>query len=373
MFNKLLAFGALALVVSCSSAGATIVKGTTARTADASVDHSRIEVGGTPFFPVMLIDQCTATDVGRARSLGVNLILNESCPGSQPIDQLARLGGPQLGVLPIQASGTATGARLLGWTYPDEPENNGWTPEKLAAAFPYPRGNPDGLLSFVTTTSAFAQAPYRDPKISPRVTGAFARMADVAGFDLYPLNHCQHDLSAVYDAQRRFLQLAGHMPTFQWIETGPLKPSYCGGFQMTPAQLTAEAWLAITGGARGIGFFTHTWTPAPRAFDVSETLQRTIRRFSTLVGAVKPGLLGTTVPSGANSPAIKVLARAGAGRTYVFAVNDLPRPIGVQVAVPQLANGSLRVLGEKRSVQVKSHQFVDTFQALAVHVYVQAR
>ena len=334
-----------------------------ATTARADVVRTSVEVAGKPFFPVMAIDQCDAAGAARARALGINVILNESCPGVSPGRQLGLLAGRELGVLPIAARG-ASGARLAGWTYPDEPENNGWTPGKLARAFPYRRGSDDGLVSFVTTTTAFLHG-------SATATRRFAQLADVAGFDLYPLNHCQTDLSAVYDAQRAFVQLVGRMPTFQWIETGALRPTYCGGFQMSPAQLTAEAWLAVAGGARGIGFFTHTLGP-DREFDVTAPVAHAMWRFASLASAVQPGLVGETVPSSSNSGAIKVLARVGAGgSTYVFAVNAQPQWVKAQLNVPNLANGSARAFGEKRAVAVSGHALVDTWSPLAVHVYVQ--
>src|SRR5262249_28237698 len=158
----------------------------------------------------------------------------------------------------------------------------------------------------------------RDTHVPVSTYSAFAQIANVSGFDLYPLGHCQTDLTAVYDAQVQFNALAGKRPTFQWIETGPIKPSYCGGFKMTPGQLKAEVWLAIIGGARGIGFFTHTWTPDHHAFDVSPPLQKTMGWLTQLISDVRPGLLGKTVASGANSGGIKVLARIGGNRTYVF-------------------------------------------------------
>jgi hypothetical protein len=309
----------------------------------------------------MLVDQCTASDIARAHRLGVNLILNESCPGVSPVAQLDELVGRQLGVLPIDAQGTA-GARLAGWTYPDEPENNGWTPAKLEQAFHYPRGSDDGLVSFVTTTSGFLHG-------NGSTVRAIAQLADVAGFDLYPLNHCQTNLETVYDAQRAFVRLVGSMPTFQWIETGALRPTYCGGFRMTPQQLTAEAWLAVAGGARGIGFFTHTLDP-DRELDVSEPIAHALWQFASLAAAVQPGLVGTTVPGSSNSPAIKVLARTAGDRTYVFAVNAQQNHVKAQLSISRLADGPVRAFGEKRTVEVAGHTLVDTWPPLGVHVYV---
>jgi hypothetical protein len=340
------------------------------RNASASIERQVIHVRGAPFFPVMLIDQCTADAVANAHRLGINTILNEHCGGVSPHRQLSMIQSKSLAILPIKGR-AISGSGLLGWTYPDEPENNGWTPDELRRAHTYARGSADGLVSFMTTTGGFFNAPYRNPQVSKSTYSQFAQMADVAGFDLYPLGHCQSDLGAVYDAQRAFIRLAGDMPTFQWIETGPIKPTYCGGFTMTPAELKAEVWLAIVGGARGIGYFTHTWSPDHNAFDVSPGLQQAMQKTSNLLASVQQGLLGRTVLSDLNSSSVKVIARAGIDRNYVFAVNTQRAPITVQVLVPHLHGGSLQVVGEKRSVNVSGAQFVDNFQPLAVHVYVQ--
>ncbi|MCW2963318.1 MAG: putative lipoprotein [Actinomycetia bacterium] len=357
-------------IVSLITFSTALAGASTQTTARASVERNVIVVQGTPFFPVMLIDQCTTDAVAHARQLGINAILNEHCADLSSRRQLSMIQSTSLAILPIKSS-DVRGSGLLGWTFPDEPENNGWTPASLKRAHPYRRGSSDGLLSFMTTSGGFFKAPYRDSRVSLPAFSEFARMADVAGFDLYPLGHCQQDLTAVYDAQRAFIQLAGQVPTFQWIETGPIKPTYCGGFTMTPAELNAEVWLAIVGGARGIGFFTHTWSPDHRAFDVPLALQHKMQRISALLASVRPGLLSRTVPSGVNSTAVKVLARAADGDNYVFAVNTQRAPIKVQVHVPQLHDAPLQVFGEKRSVNVTNGQFVDNFQPLAVHVYVQ--
>src|SRR4051812_10126828 len=108
--------------------------------ADAGVADNVIVVRGKPFFPIMLIDQCTPEAARRAAGLGVNVLLNEACPDVTPRDQLASLPKDALAVLPIAARGLK-GPSLLGWTYPDEPENNGWQPSALVKAHPYARGN----------------------------------------------------------------------------------------------------------------------------------------------------------------------------------------------------------------------------------------
>ena len=353
--------------------GTTLAGASTRSTAQASATGRGLVVGGNRFFPIMAIDQCTAADVARGKAIGINLVVNESCPGVAPTGQLALLRRKAFAVLPIQARNTR-GAGLVGWTFPDEPDNNGWTPSSLAKAHPYEVGNADGLVTFLTTTGRFfREAPYGSSQVPPAGYAAFARLADMAGFDLYPLNACQSDLSAVYDAQRAFIKLAGATPTFQWIETGPIRPSYCGGFTMTPAQLTAEVWLAVIGGARGIGYFTHTWSPDHKAFDVTPVLQSAMKQTDALLAEVRPGLLGSTIESDADSPAVKVIARSGGANTYVFSVNTLPSPNKVRIHVPGLHDGTAQVLGEGRTIEIKGDGLIDQFGGLQVNVYVQRR
>jgi hypothetical protein len=369
LLRRFFAIGATFVAITSFCTG--VAGASEARTARATVNQGAIALDGKPFFPVMLIDQCASDDVARATQLGVNLILNEHCENLSASAQLEMIQSSSLAVLPV-ATPDVRGRGLVGWTFPDEPENNGWTATKLRESFPYPRGNADGLLSFVTTGGGFFKPPYRDSRVAPAEYRQITQVADVAGFDLYPLGHCQQDLSAVYEAQREFVQLAGGMPTFQWIETGPIKPTYCGGFTMSPAQLRAEVWLAIAGGARGIGYFTHTWSPEHRAVDVSPSLRWMMSKISALLAAVRPGLVGKTLPASSNSGGIKVLARTSGNTTYVFAVNALAQPIKVQLSVPQLRDGRLQAFGEKRSLTVRGHQFIDRFGPLAVHVYVQS-
>ena len=364
MFIRTLAFGALL----AAFLGTAIAGASSGATANASATSRGLVVGGARFFPVMLIDQCTGPDVAKGRSLGINLVVNESCPGVAPGAQLSLLRDNGFAVLPIGARATR-GARLVGWTYPDEPDNNGWTPASLAKTHPYRRGNKDGLVTFVTTTGRF----FHSSQVPLARYAGFARLADMAGFDLYPLNACQADLTAVYNAQQAFVRLAGSTPTFQWIETGPIRPSYCGGFTMTPDQLNAEVWLAVIGGARGIGYFTHTWTPDHHSFDVAPALQDAIGKTNRLLAAVNPGLLGTTVASAADSPAVKVVARVGAGRTYVFAINTMESPNQARIHVPAFRDGPVTVVGEQRTVTAKDHFVDDHFGGLQVNVYVQTR
>jgi hypothetical protein len=205
----------------CAVLAALVATNAASSLAGASTNSRTVVVNGKPFFPLMLINQCSASDVAHANVLGINLILNESCPDISARRQLAMIGGQSQVVLPIKDS-HLRGSGLVGWTYPDEPENNNWTPSSLRSSVTDPAN--DKLISFLTSGGGFFRAPYRDPRVAFQAYSQFAKLADVAGFDLYPLGHCQQDLSVVYDAQRMFNALAGNRPTFhqadvlRWVQ-----------------------------------------------------------------------------------------------------------------------------------------------------------
>ena len=84
--------------------------------------------------------------------------------------------------------------------------------------------------------------------------------ADVVGFDLYPLQElCRRELLPwVFDSQRELVRLAHGKPTFQWIEIREMK-CHNAAAAVTPRTIRVESWLAIAGGAHGLGFFPNDW------------------------------------------------------------------------------------------------------------------
>ena len=67
-------------------------------------------------------------------------------------------------------------------------------------------------------------------------------------------------LTDMFRAQRELMTIyAPGKPTFQWIETSQMTGE-CPTMQITPQIVNAETWLAVAGGACGIGYFTNSWT-----------------------------------------------------------------------------------------------------------------
>ena len=182
------------------------------------------------------------------------------------------------------------------------------------------------------------------------------------GFDLYPLQGwCRRDaFQAVYQAQRELVALALGKPTYQWIEVAPMHQ--CSGLDPSGATVRAETWLAIAGGARGIGYFPSEWTAS-----VGQAITSVNREIASLA----PGLLGQELPVQFDRAGpVQVGARTFDAATYLIAVNASLRPLRSSFTVPGLLARTALVYGEGRTVSVSGGRITDSFNGLAVHIYI---
>src|SRR5262249_40549777 len=152
-------------------------------------------------------------------------------------------------------------------------------------------------------------------------------LADVVGFDLYPLqNWCQlNKVGDVYDAQKELDALSNHKPTFQWIEVRVMDCPPESYLIPTPETVRAETWLAIAGGAAGTGYFTREWSSA---------VGGQIKGLDTRIEELAPALLADELPVETGDGRMKAGARTLNGATYVIAVNSSQTPIAANIKVP---------------------------------------
>ena len=305
-----------------------------------------------PFFPRMVFGQCPDA-YGRSIAAGINLFMGSDCTSGA--GQLGALGGRAYSVLgSTQVGVDYTG--MIGWHQPDEPDLI--LPPSALPTFPTRVSH---RVSFLTLSNHFFSASAPGPAARSSYPDYVAK-ADMIGFDLYPLqNWCRRaTLAPVYQAQRELTALAAGKPTYQWIEAAPM--SQCGGLDPSPALVRAETWLAIAGGARGIGYFPGQWR---------QDVTAEIGRINVWISSLAPALLSAERPVTV-TPAEPVYAGARTydGATYVIAVNSwLPRAT-VKIEVPGLTAKTVQVWGEGRSLPVTNGAITDFFRGLGVHIYV---
>jgi hypothetical protein len=311
-------------------------------------------LAGHPFFPMFVWSQCPDGYAANVAA-GINVFADNPCGGLQ--SQLEALAGRGLSAA-VAGKDTGSGPGLVGFFYPDEPDGLGLT----AADFPPRPSGPSSQVAFLTLTGHFyswaAPLPWH---VDYR---AMIAKSDMVGFDIYPLQDwCRPDrLGDVYMSQQELVRLAHPRPTFQWIEVADWSRCPGGPTAVTPATIRAESWLAIAGGAQGLGFFPAQW-PARHGPAIASV--------SRQIAKLGPALLSRQLAADSNQHDVKVGARSFGGAIYVIAVNASYAWRQAAVRVPGLASRVLSVLDEGRQVtSAGDGSIADTFEPLGVHVYI---
>jgi hypothetical protein len=321
----------------------------------AVVTPRALAVAGQPFFPRMVWQQCPWA-YPQSLDAGINLYVGTGC-GSVAA-QGAALQGRALSILSLDHRGQEIPG-TIGFHQLDEADEHVTNAAELPLL---PSSETTHRATFLTLTNHFFSGAASLPPGRTIYPALIAR-AEMIGFDLYPLQiWCRRDtLHAVYEAQRELVALASGKPTYQWIEAGPM--SRCPWLSPSPSIVRAETWLAIAGGARGVGWFPDYW---------SQPIADEIGRLSREIVSLAPALLaedGAATVTPANTP-VRVGVRTYNGATYVIAVNSWIEPTTARIEVPGLRAATVHVLGENAVLKVRGGVIADSFRGLRVKIYV---
>ncbi len=307
-----------------------------------------LRVDGHPIFPRMVWRQCP-TYYPTSIAAGINLFLGVECDSAE--EGLSRLSGRGIATVDAATPGIS-GPGVVGWHLPDEADVSVGLPSKV------PEPKADGRVTFLTLTDKFSAGAAPGPYGKDHYPEWFRR-ADVIGFDTYPIEvRCSvEQIDNVYWMQRELIQLTGGKPTFQWIEAGPME--HCRENEdPTPAIVRVETWLAIAGGARGIGYFPDYWV---------EDIRSEVRATNREILALAPALLSPSVRAGwsAENP-VRIAVRRLNGAVYVIAANTSTAPATASFTVGGLGGRKLQVFRDGRIVKSMGDFVVDRLPGLGV-------
>jgi hypothetical protein len=335
------------------------------------VANGHVTAGGTPVFPILSYYQCGASALDAA-SAGVDFFVEQpytACSPLRPNDFSDDPPPPGVQVLTDDYTNPAPSA---GWYLPDEPD----ALAVGAAGLPQlPPASASGRLRVVNLSEHFysGQAPIR-PGYDLAEYARLAGASDLVGFDLYPVvKFCGRiPLGDVFLAQRELItRYAAGRPTFQWIETGRMTGE-CPALEVTPAIANAEAWLAVAGGAVGIGWFTVAWAPGTQwqRWAVDAPMLAQLRETGARLHALAAVLTAPWEPVAVTGAPVGASARTVGGERWVIAVNSTSGPVTASLRIPGLGARTLTVLDEGRTVRSSAQGVLtDRFDGYAVHLY----
>lgn len=206
----------------------------------------------------------------------------------------------------------------------------------------------------------------------------YLKGCDIASFDIYPVNSVEEEVrDQLWYVARGIDNLRAwsedQKPAWCWIETtrisekSPRKP--------TPAEVRAQVWMALIHGARGFGYFCHSFvgnTDDAALLNDSEML-RAVADINAEVTSLAPVLNSPDQPAYASvtssnkSVPIDIMAKKDGKTAYIFAVAMRDEKTTATFRVK--SGKKVEVIGENYSIEIRRKRFTDSFEGYGVRLY----
>jgi hypothetical protein len=285
---------------------------------------------------------------------------------------------------------------IFGWMSGDEPDNAQWnsetqrydpciSPEKVIEIYKKAKEkDPDhpyylNLGQGVSFTDYIGRGECRGrTDLYSVANNGYLKGCDIASFDIYPVNSEYPEVkdklwmgAKGIDSLRVWCN--DSKPVWTWIETtrigkdSPRKP--------TPEEVKAQVWMALIHGAKGIGYFCHSFYPESdeAALLHDQTMLAEVKKINQQINSLA-GVLNSKnrtgiaeVNSSNKEAPIDLMTKRYENANYLFAVVMRKNPAH---ATFRVSSGTIaEVLGENRTLKISNGHFEDDFEPYGVHIY----
>lgn len=338
-----------------------------------------LRVNGTPFVPVFAW-AVPRHHVGFNKRLGLNCI----SPGNKQLslkllDELHANGMMCVVDAREHSKEIAAHPALLAWRFGDEPDMRGRKASDLTEAYRTMRRLDPAHPTLVNLTSRFYKTYYQGDKKGTKWPNreqyrAFADVCEIVSYDHYPVTGYNKPgrVPELYYATEDFVDLIPAATHWVIVESADqdLKWTSPKTRGPTPDETRAMVWMAIVGGAKGIGYFHAAFNPF-RWENLTDEMKAELPRINGLITELAgPIAEGEVLGHAVKGEDVKVRAVRHGGRIVVFAVNVSRERRSARITVTGAdRQGRARVMREDRDIDLEGGVMVDGFAPLAVHVY----
>lgn len=206
----------------------------------------------------------------------------------------------------------------------------------------------------------------------------YLKACDIASFHIYPVNANEKEVAdQLWYVARGIDNLrkwsADSKPAWCWIETTRINEK--SKRKPTPEEVKAEVWMALIHGAKGFGYFCHSFVE--KADDIAllrdTEMTAAVKAINEQVAALAPVLNSpdtkgyATVQSNNRSVPVDVLTKRHGKAHYIFAVAMRDDATSATFSVKR--GRTVEVIGEDRTLHIKKGKFTDQFARYGVHLY----
>ena len=206
----------------------------------------------------------------------------------------------------------------------------------------------------------------------------YLKGCDLASFDIYPVNsrepQVKNNLTYVAKGIQNLIEWSNYSkPMWCWIETSKISKS--AERKPTPAEVKSEVWMALIHGAKGVGYFCHSFLEkmdeaAPlHDAEMSAGLKEINAQVTSLARVLNSeNTKGYAAVNSSNSEIpVDIMTKKVSGTDYIFAI---AMGDGNTKATFDVKSGKkVEVIGENRTIQIENGKFNDDFAYYGVHLY----
>jgi len=208
----------------------------------------------------------------------------------------------------------------------------------------------------------------------------YCKGADIVSFDVYPVvgirkNDGENYLWWQAKGLDRLRDWAGEdKPRFNCIECTHIGSNK----KPKPEHVRAEVWMSIIHGSRGIIYFCHEWYPKfneHALLDDSE-MASTVAKINSQITSLASVINGPDLKGVVNVSSLKpdipidIMVKKTKEEIYIFAVTMRNGTTKAKFQINDMkSDRKVQVVGEDRTIDMKSGEFEDEFKIWEVHIY----
>jgi hypothetical protein len=206
----------------------------------------------------------------------------------------------------------------------------------------------------------------------------YLKGCDIASFDIYPVNSTEDDVEGQLwyvakgiDSLQEWSD--NQKPAWCWIETTRISEKATR--KPTPAEVKSEVWMALIHGAKGFGYFCHSFVGKMQdaALLHDAEMIQAVKAINEQVTSLAPVLNKddskgyATVESSDKAVPVDIMTKKDGRTNYLFAVAMRE---GATTATFDVKSGKkAEVIGENRTIEIRKGKFSDEFSDYGVHLY----